>query len=123
MAELVEDVVDYLDAQGVGTKGTDLFMGQMPSIPLNVITVVPSGGVSIPGDPISREGFQILIRNSNTQQLLIKSRSVYDTLNNKWAVLANFKCRILADAHPTGVFLDEANRELVSVNFSTDIAP
>ena len=49
MSDVAQDIADYMDAQGLGTVGTDIFYDQMPvesELPVDAatITVIESGG-------------------------------------------------------------------------------
>ena len=41
---LLNDLGDYLSSGGVGTLGTDLFLGNMPASPDNAVAVYETGG-------------------------------------------------------------------------------
>lgn len=43
---LLPDIGDYLSSGGVGTLGTDLFLGQLPPMPDAAVCVYETGGVA-----------------------------------------------------------------------------
>jgi len=62
----------YLAAQGVGTVGTDLFLGGLPDAPPACVAVLETGGMAsakamraAPGSPVAEQpGFQVIARGA-----------------------------------------------------------
>lgn len=61
-----DDLAEYLEDQGLGTVGTDIFTGDMNDSPDNVIVLNQTGGMppSVMGD-YEQPGLQINIRNTS----------------------------------------------------------
>lgn len=115
--ELVEDIAQYLAAQGVGVVGADIFLKRMPATPISCVSIYDSGGLVERGNPLNRPTFQVLIRGTDHLVLLPKVRSVYSLLHNQWNVLAERYGRILAEALPGAYYLDEADYAIYPLNF------
>lgn len=64
---LVSDIATYLQTNGLGTVGTDIFYSYIPDVDGNVIAVIDTGGPTPNVDiqDISNPTFQIFIRNSD----------------------------------------------------------
>lgn len=64
---LVSDIATYLQTNGLGTVGTDIFYSYIPDIEGNVISVIDTGGPmpNVDIKDISNPTFQIFIRNSD----------------------------------------------------------
>lgn len=115
--ELVEDIAQYLAAQGVGVVGVDIFLKRMPAAPISCVSIYDSGGSIERGDPLNRPTFQVLIRGAEHMVLLPKVRNVFSLLHNKWNVLAERYGRILAEALSGAYYLDEASNVIYPLNF------
>lgn len=121
--ELVEDVADYLDAQGAGTKSTDIFLQGLPARPVNCHTVNTTGGMVTAGNPITMPTFQILTRNKSKATGLTKSRQAYEILHDKWNVLSERLGRIKALAMPGIFYKDDSDNYVYTLNFILVLAP
>lgn len=61
---LLDDIASYLQTKGIGTVGTDIFKGEYPDSPDDMVAIYETGGFA---PPKSWEGdnptFQIRVRN------------------------------------------------------------
>lgn len=64
---LVSDIATYLQTNGLGTVGTDIFYSYSPDIDGNVIAVLDTGGPmpSVDIKELKNPTFQVFIRNSD----------------------------------------------------------
>ena len=116
--ELIEDVANYLAAQGQGVVGTDIFMNDLPSSPVVAIGIYNTGGPeSEMVDPVHRDGFQLLMRGEQHSIQLPKARTVYNLLHDKWNILTERKGRIVGELRPGSYYLDDANFVVYTLNF------
>lgn len=111
-------VKDYLVAQGVGTFGTDLFIGQLPEDvkPLGIV-IVPTGGPNLSEDPTRRPSFQIQVRSELVKTGLPKSVEINNLLDDQWNVLAGFPGRLTAVTEAGLPFKDDAGHLVYSTNY------
>lgn len=87
---LLEEIGDYLSTGGVGTVGTDLFLGYLPEAPDAVVAVYETGGLppvramrSAPGQPVVvRPRVQVLARAAEHDYAAARSKvgRAYDLL-------------------------------------------
>jgi len=63
MIVLFESIATSLQSYGLGTIGSDLFIGQLPSTPYESTVIAPSGGYEISGDKVNRPAVQFLHRS------------------------------------------------------------
>lgn len=123
MARLVENIASYLQAQGQGTKATDIFIGKMPDALDNAIMVDQSGGVS-PDKylPVKKPTVQISVRNTSYLTGLDKITAIYNLLHQKGDDLALEiggvdVMRIDAMGEPGHLGQDDSERHIFSCNF------
>lgn len=91
---MADDVADYLEAQGIGTVGTDIFIGHMPDSPANCIAVIQSGGeppelVGQINDQIERPRLVVRVRNTSYASGAAKANSVLKALHTAGEVSLN----------------------------------
>lgn len=79
---LIEQVGQYLEDQGVGTVGTNIFLGYQPETPDNCVAVILTAGSTPSIDiPTKEPRFQILIRNTNHETGNNKLNTIRDLLH------------------------------------------
>lgn len=120
---LIQDVAAYLASEGHGTVGRDIFVGTLPTKPIDAVAVLLSGGPADGGDPIRRPMFQILIRNRSEQQITLKGEQLYLALKNKWNVLTEHNGRIQATNEPGPIGKDPGDVPVMSLNFEMSLTP
>lgn len=65
MAYILDDIADYLEDEGVGTVGTDIFKSYMPDAVDTGICVLDTGGPQPDKDlPTKKPTFQVFIRGA-----------------------------------------------------------
>lgn len=126
---LLTEIADYLEANGIGTQSNisssvqgDLFVVQMPQVPIEATVVAHSGGLALTGDPTRRPAFQVQHRSVDPEAGLRKAVEINTLLDDKFNVLASLTGRItLVGGEPGQSFVD-ANGHLVfplSYQFTT----
>ena len=108
----------YLEDNGIGTRGTDLWEQQMPETPTNATAVVMTGGPILPEDPTRRISFQVLHRNKHAGTGLRKAKEINNLLDNQWNVLGCFPGRITAVSEVGASFKDDSGNSVFPMNFS-----
>lgn len=120
MKMLVDAVLDYLEDNSIGTKQGDLFGLTLPVSPYACTCVLQSGGIYSVDDPTRHPLIQILHRNPNPEQGMIKTKAIFDLLSDKWNVLPNIPGR-LSPVNELGLyFTDDNNHMIFSLNFILD---
>lgn len=79
---LLDDVADYLQQQGIGTRGTDLFVGRMPDEPDAAVVLIDTGG----GEPslidnIDTPSWQVRVRAAAYPDAVAKAYAINDLLH------------------------------------------
>lgn len=97
MATLLREVASYLETQGAGTFGTDLFIGFEPESPANCVTIYPTGG-----RPPAASGWkeyptmQIRVRNTEYSDGYDKAEEIFGLLHKERNILTTFRGRCFA---------------------------
>lgn len=123
--DFLSQLADYLQAQGVGTPGTDIFVGKQPATPDNCITLVGVYGgtpnVTIPDLMFPR--FQVIVRNTDFEVGSTKLRAVRTALHDMIAMsLTNFFVYYIhADQEGFPIGEDDKGRAEFSINFAAEI--
>jgi hypothetical protein len=120
MRRLLEDVATYLQTLGIGTIGTKIFVGNMPSSPAKVIGIYSTGGESGSGSsPLYRPSIQVINRDSagNFGNASNMSDYLFQILEGKWNILSRFPGRIVATTLPGINWRDDAGNWNFSNNF------
>lgn len=80
---LITNLAEYLEDQGIGTQGTDLFIGKMPEVN-NCVLLDQTGGIE-PDKylPIEKPTIQVTVRNTSYTNGLDKLKTIYDLLHQK----------------------------------------
>lgn len=113
---LVLAICDYLENNGVGTS-ENLWIQVMPETPTISTVVVLTGGPVISGDPTRRITFQVLHRNPQAANGLLKAQEINNLLDNQWNVLTGFPGRIEAVSEAGASFKDDSGNELFPLNY------
>lgn len=115
---MIEEVADRLQAlTTIGTVGTDIFSGHMPSTPIVCVTVYAQAGMAIPGDPIVHPGLQVLVRGGTYSESHTNAEKVFNALQNKWNILSTVKGRFVPN-HEVGPNYRDGNSNLIfTLNF------
>jgi len=94
---LLEEVVAYLATEGLGTFGTDIFIGYEPVSPMNTITLYPTGGPKI-GAEVDRDTptMQVRVRNESYQGGWSVAWNAFTLLDTTTNFLATLKGRCFA---------------------------
>jgi len=84
-SRLAEEAVDFLAAQGHGTKGTDLFIGIRPPTPAAVVSVTQFGGE--PPDSylpfVEQVALQVMSRAATSKDAEEKAYDIFEELHGK----------------------------------------
>ena len=124
---LLQEIGDYLTSQGVGTLGTNMFLGYLPDAPNTAGAIYPTGGITAvhafapgPGQAkAQRPSVQIVWRSTSFQTADTKIRQI-------WALLDGLPERTLggtryqsieAVADPALMNRDEQGRTIMVANF------
>jgi hypothetical protein len=119
-----EALLDFLEAQGVGVKGTDMFL-HVPDEPDVLLALLPYQGENGKfelgsGLPIDeRPRFQLLVRDVDETLCEAKIKLAHDTLHIRHGVIpgASYIFRVKALQPPFFLKRDEKNRALWVCNF------
>ncbi len=123
---ILQQVINYLEDQGVGTVGTDLFYSKMSDNPVSQIVAFATGGLSPDrylksADPT----FQILVRNKTYEDGQGKIDDIVNALHQKanleLVTGEDYFYFIFLIQEPTHLMRDEKGRHLWSLNFNTRI--
>lgn len=83
--QFIDDLATYLQTQGHGTKGTDLFRGNMPEATDDLIVINDTGGfpniINDKGANIEVVTVQILARNKRQEEARETLKSIQDDLH------------------------------------------
>lgn len=124
----IEDVGDYLQAQGIGALATDIFYTKFPAQPHNCIILIGQAGQSTKTTlrktmTLERPELGIRVRNQDDETADAKAKAIYDLLNltfNTTLGSTRFKS-IRAIAPHFYVGQDKNENFLYSINFSLEI--
>jgi hypothetical protein len=116
------EIAEWLDAQGLGTYGTDIFAGQLPPSPDTAIAVILFGGgppLATFGEPlaIQRPTVQILVRGATYETGRDKVEIAYRLLSALHNVLIDDVWYMGCNALPPSFIGADANgRAMFSMN-------
>lgn len=118
----LSDIATYLQTQGIGTKGTDLFYANVPAKMDTGVVVLDTGGpLPDPDIPTKNPTFQVFIR-ANTYALGdAKRTAVRDALHRLGNQLlgSTYFFNILAVSEGGHIGRNEAGRDEFSINFQS----
>ena len=81
---LISEVAEYLEDQGVGTVGTDIFVGYLPESVVPSLAVIDTGGLQPDRYlPTKEPTFQIYIRSATYSSGKAKLDAVRDALHKQ----------------------------------------
>lgn len=119
---IINEVAEYLEEEGIATKGTDLFISRQSDTPDDQIVVYNTGGLEpdryIPtADPT----FQILVRNKNYQTGQGKVDSIVTALhqlaNSYLEESETYFYYVFLMNEPSHIGRDDKGRHEWSINF------
>lgn len=133
MSTVLEAIGTYLEAQGQGTQGTNIFLGRMPTSPDACVTVYEYGGASplftmgAAATAVDRPSIQVMCRAGRDDYPAArdKAQSIRALLGAvTGATLSGISVLRIApigSVNPIGP--DENDRPLVTVNFQVHVLP
>lgn len=125
----LDDIGTYLQTEGMGTLGTDIFYHGFDSLTSNCISLSGSAGpgadTTLAGDMILyKPELGVLVRNASDTSANSKALSIYNLLNlktNFTSGTTRFK-RIRAISEPFFVSKTANNLYIYSINFEIQIS-
>lgn len=120
---LIRDIAQIIEAKGIGTIGTDVFLGQLPPSPDAVVALFPTGGFAHDRPlPDVRMTAQVLVRDKSYQEGYERIWRIFNTLDgggNRF-LLAPSGRKMVAQAMQPPLFLerDGNNRSIFVFNVS-----
>lgn len=120
------DLAQYLDDNGFGTLGVDLYYAFQPPDPDGCIVVLDGPGRNPPVNvPIRYPVYQVLVRANEYEIAMDRAQTVFALLHAKdnyrigswWVFLSH------AENEPVGIGVDEHDRHEVSLNVGFDVVP
>lgn len=122
--EFIHEILSYLETNGVGEIGTDLFRGTLPDEPDNCIMVIATGGEA-PSTylPIRTRSIQITTRGASYEWAEDKIKDIYyflHHLGDEASFVLSGGSDIMdvrAMQEPTNIGKDESNRSIFTCNF------
>ncbi|MCR4398935.1 MAG: minor capsid protein [Firmicutes bacterium] len=121
---LIQDIAAYLEVNGVGAVGADIFFGHLPDQPECAIALYPTGGFSqdLNLDDV-RLTAQVLVRGRSYQEAYEKVWRTFNLLDrpaDRLIVANGRKMVVKAMQPPFFMNRDEANRFLFAFNVMVD---
>ena len=120
---MIEDIATYLQTAGIGTIGTNLFKGQIPTEPDNCVAVFEYAGsppaVTHDKKTLDSPGLQIRVRNADYAAGMTAIQGIIDVLSplSNVSIGSGYYLSILANQSPVPLGLDEKDRHEFSMNF------
>ena len=117
---MIRDIAQILQNNGIGTLGADIFLGQLPASPDNVVAVFEYAGE--PPDlhsNVEYPGLQVLARNKSYDTGRQKIEQAKNILHGLTETVINGHRYLLIQAKQSPAFLerDENNRAVFVCNF------
>lgn len=119
---LLDELGAYMQTQGIGTLGTDLFIGQMPDSPDAAVTLYEYGGIApthaLGGGAarFERPRVQVVARATTYTAARSKIESVYKLLDQVAGVIMSSVRYLRIEAVQAPMFLErDANSRVVMV--------
>ena len=118
---LIDEIADYLAAQGVGTVEVDLFVGHLPAAPDTALAVFATGGLPAGSYPLDEPTIQVRSRSASLVTAYERLAQVFAALQGLHHITLPggtwlLNCLGMQSA-PTGLGRDEADREEFVLNF------
>lgn len=133
MSTILEAVGDYLQAQGQGTLGTNLFLAMMPETPDALVCVYEGPGIApletmgSAAFAVDQPGLQVITRGARGDYpgARDKARAVRSLLAavTETTLSGVHVMRISADGSLLPMGEDQNGRPMVSMNFSCAVRP
>ncbi len=123
MATFAEELVDFLDTAGAGTKGTDLFYNKLPDLSSANTTVsavaVHPGPPSPTRKPWVNSTVQVLTRGVDYDAAVIAASEIYGNWHSvfDYALTNNQVVSSIGQGGPASIGQDSLGRHLVSANY------
>jgi len=125
MAQLLENIAEYLETEGIGTRGEDIFVGYLVDEIGNddIVMIDQIGGVTPDVDlPIAKPTVQIIVRNKDHAAGLSKMQEIFELIHGKHddLVLAESGTDIMrayAMNEPQHLDRDDEGRDLFTCTF------
>lgn len=124
MAEygIIEEIVDYLVTQSIGTKGADLFANYVPPATTHpdVVSVLEQSGTpTIHSSVVSDFRVQAIVRSGSLKDGRIKAKDVHNALHNKSIPLATSTITFSRNSNFPPIYFKNPNTEKheFSMNF------
>lgn len=118
---LLDDIALYLQQQGIGVVGTDIFKGQLPASPDDCIALFEYAGEpqDLTDANLEYPGLQVLVRNKSYPAGRQKIEQVRNTLHGLTETTINNVRYLLIQARqsPEALPRDENGRAIFVVNF------
>lgn len=131
MPAIESELASYLENEGIGTVGTDIFYTKMPADVNNCVGVLHTGGAGASmGGPKRTLTFQIVVRNTDIDNAKTTANAIRQLLHaddstNKTDYTLPSGTRVLtglALQEPFNLGQDENNRYEVVANYQLSIA-
>lgn len=128
MADFLDETADYLATQGIGTVGTDIFVGDVPPDPNNLVSLFGITGSNLNRD--SRQvgtlhfpRFQVFVRNTDYANASAKLEAVRTALHAKYGIaLPNWRIMALhADQEGGPIGKDGEGRFEFTINLTAEL--
>jgi hypothetical protein len=127
----LDEIKDRLVALGVGTYGSNIFLGSKAIIPTGVgpyLSVIETGGSAptrihnVPGAHTQRPTAQVLVRGSNYLTARTMAKAAYAALDGIFNTTLSgvFYQKVTARQEPTDIGLDGENRVMISFNIDAE---
>jgi len=124
---LVFQIAEILEADGVGTFATDIFISKEPDSPDNCITIYKTGGLpdnclTVGNRSLEIHNFQVRVRNNNYLTAHTVMESVRSSIEKGIKTLVDsggtnyFKIEL--NSLPIDLQRDKANRAIITANFT-----
>lgn len=111
-------LLDYLEANGVGTSGQDLFLMQLPEQVQTGTILAMTGGPVVSGNPTRNITFQIQHRTPSAEEGLRKATEINNLLNNQWNVVPGFPGRVEAASEAGAAFKDDSGNFIYPLSYA-----
>lgn len=115
------DLATYLQTNGVGTLGTNLFYSYMPQSPDSCVAVLDGNGPAPDGYlPTQKPGIQIVVRSVDYETGTTKVDTIRALLQAKTPgfIGSTYVFFMLLTSEDTHLGRDEAGRDAFSMNFN-----
>lgn len=117
--ELAVELAAYLASRGIGVVARDIFVGTLPTSPVNAVMVHVDGGARPQyGDVLSRPHVQIQVRDTDVSTGAARAALIFETFDKEAVQTASFIGRMTADHYAGNWFLGPNNHPVHPLNFS-----